>query len=191
MGEGRLGDLAARLQLALSAGGLGTWRWDKVTRRGTWDAMMERLYGMAPGTGPTTYVDWAALRGNAQSSNVSDLMAESARTGEPYVVEHAVTWPDGSEHWLHAWGRVLVEDGEIVGAIGCTADFTERKATEVAVSQYAKRVAELAAHQQVQHERMTFLAKLSEAATRITDHQVYMQEVVESAVPRLGDWAVV
>ena len=92
-----LDNLAARLQLALSAGGLGTWSWDRHTGTVTWDATMERLYGMAPGTGPTTYDEWATTRDDDAAAVVNQLMAESARTGEPYVFEQSVTWPDGTE----------------------------------------------------------------------------------------------
>jgi serine phosphatase RsbU (regulator of sigma subunit) len=183
-------DVTARLQLALSAGGLGTWSWDKRTGAITWDATMERLYGLPPGGGPKTFDEWSTGRDPETSAAIARQMDDSARTGEPYVVEQQVTWPDGTEHWVHAWGRVLVEDGEIVGAIGCSADFTERKAAERALEQYAGRVAELAAHEQEQNERLAFLATLSDAALRIADYREYIDEVVNAAVPRLGDWAL-
>lgn len=176
------------LQLALSAGGLGTWSWDKRAGTVTWDATMEALNGLPPGAGPSTYAEWTALR-SERSDAVVELMAQSAATGEAYVSEQQVVWPDGSLHWLHSWGRVLVEDGEIIGAIGCTADFTERKAAELAATRYATRLAELAAHEQVQHEQIAYLSKLSDAALAFTDPREYMDAVVKSAVPRLGDWA--
>lgn len=183
-------DLVARVRLALEAGGLGTWRWDRRTGEVTWDSGMERLYGLAPGTGPTTFDDWQGHRPKTQVEDISELMERSAATGEPYVFEHEVVWPDGSVHWLHAWGKAVVEDGEIAGAIGCSADFTERKAAELSAAEYATRVAEYAAHEQSQRERLAFLASLSDAALELTDHRDYMAAVVDAAVPRLGDWAV-
>ena len=51
-------ELTDHLLLALAAGELGTFRWDKTTGVTTWDATTERLFGMAPGTFDGTYEAW-------------------------------------------------------------------------------------------------------------------------------------
>ena len=49
-----------RLELALEAAQLGTWNWDEETGRTLWDARLEAMHGMAPGTFGGTFEDWKA-----------------------------------------------------------------------------------------------------------------------------------
>src|SRR5687767_4225154 len=48
--EQQSAEMAEHLALALDAGELGTWRWDMVTGSMAWDARLEALYGLQPGT---------------------------------------------------------------------------------------------------------------------------------------------
>jgi len=54
-------DLAGHLKLALSAGGLGTWRWDRDAGTVTWDPTMEALFGLSEGSFAGTFDAWVAL----------------------------------------------------------------------------------------------------------------------------------
>jgi len=47
-----------RTDLVLAAGDLGTWRWDRATGATVWDATLERLFGLEPGTFGGTYDAW-------------------------------------------------------------------------------------------------------------------------------------
>ena len=58
-------DLGEHLVLALAAGELGTWRWDMATGKTEWDATLERIFGLEPGSfdGHVRVVDLADSSG--------------------------------------------------------------------------------------------------------------------------------
>ncbi len=123
-----------RLELALEAGKLGTWSWDQDTGLTIWDARLEAMHGMAPGSFGGTYDDWqASLYPDDRAECVARLQAALANPG-PYVLVHRSEWPDGSLHWLEGRGRVLTDDdGNPVGTVGVVLDVTEREERQAAL----------------------------------------------------------
>jgi PAS domain S-box-containing protein len=188
--EQRAADLAEHLRLALEAGELGTWRWDRATGAVTWDTAMERLYGLEPGSFPGTYEAWLELRGQPGGQELAEsTLAGAMASGESYAIETEVTWPDGSAHWLHGWGRATFDsDGNPAGAIGCTADITARKTAELEARRRAEEAAERARLERLQRERLTFLAHITDTALAAADHHEFLQRVIQLAVPELADW---
>ena len=56
--------------------------------------------------------------------------------------EFRVIWPDGSEHWIQAFGKtVLSADGKPVAIVGINVNITERKLSERALLQTEKLAA--------------------------------------------------
>jgi PAS domain S-box-containing protein len=186
-------DLTERLQLALAAGELGTWQWDLASGAVSWDRAMERLYGLEPGTFGGTFDAWMNMRGDDEARQAArDRLAKALADREPFAIETEVVWPDGSVRWLHGWGRVTVgPDGEVTGAIGCTADITARKTAEIDIERRATEMAETARRERLQHERLAFLARITDSALAARDHRDLMDRVTRLAVPHLGDWCAV
>ena len=110
------------LQLALEAAQLGTWYWDEQTGLTVWDARLEAMHGMAPGSFGGTFADWeASLYPADRAACVAKVAAAMADPG-PYVLLHRTQWPDGSIHWLEGRGRVITDDeGHALGTIGVVA----------------------------------------------------------------------
>ncbi len=54
-------ELNEHLVLALAAGQLGTWRWDMASGVTEWDATLERIFGVEPGTFDGTFEGWVSL----------------------------------------------------------------------------------------------------------------------------------
>ena len=129
-----------RLELALEAAQLGTWNWDEETGRTLWDARLEAMHGMAPGTFGGTYEDWqASIHPDDRAECVARVEAAMRDPG-PYVLLHRSIWPDGSIHWIEGRGRVITDDeGNALGTMGVTLDVTEREERESALAQ---RIAE-------------------------------------------------
>jgi PAS domain S-box-containing protein len=129
-----------RLELALDAAKLGTWTWDEATGLTIWDARLEAMHGMEPGTFGGTYDDWlASLHPDDRDECVARVRAAMADPG-PYVLLHRCVWPDGSVHWLEGRGRVLTDErGHAVGSVGVVLDVTEREERQAAL---ARRAAE-------------------------------------------------
>jgi PAS domain S-box-containing protein len=129
-----------RLELALEAAQLGTWYWDEQTGLTVWDARLEAMHGMEPGTFGGTFADWeASLYPADRAACVAQVQAAMANPG-PYVLLHRSEWPDGSIHWLEGRGRVVTDDdGKALGTIGVVLDVTDREERQAAL---ARRVAE-------------------------------------------------
>jgi PAS domain S-box-containing protein len=128
------------LELALEAAQLGTWYWDEQTGLTVWDARLEAMHGMQPGTFGGTFEDWkASLHPADRAECVARVAAAMADPG-PYVLLHRSVWPDGSVHWLEGRGRVITDDaGQALGTIGVVLDVTEREEHQAAL---ARRIAE-------------------------------------------------
>jgi PAS domain S-box-containing protein len=185
-------DLADHLTLALAAGQLGTWRWDMATGLTVWDAQMERLFGLQPGTFDGTYEAWVALLHPDDVHHSLGVVDQAVADSGSYAVEHRVVWPDGSEHWLQGRGKTIIdESGNVVGTIGCSIDVTERKLEEVRSLKRVEDAERTAARERRQRERMEFLVALNDVAVTASDHVELMKRVAAAAVPRLGDWCAV
>ncbi len=126
------------LQLALEAAHLGTWYWDEETGRTVWDARLEAIHGMAPGTFGGTYEDWkASIHPADRAECVARVEAVMAAPG-PYVLLHRCVWPDGSVHWIEGRGRVMTDDaGRALGTMGVVLDVTEREERDAALARRA------------------------------------------------------
>jgi len=189
--ERQVQEVADRLDLALTAGELGTWRWDQGEGRVVWDERLHALYGLEPGTFPGTYEAWRATLHPDDREAVEAEIAQAMRDRAPYQLEHRILRADGSVRWVHGQGLVVVDDdGEALGTTGCVADITDRKEAEFEAERRARVAGDIAAHERGQRERLAFLVQLSDAAVAAADHDDFMQRVVEAAVPTLGDWCV-
>jgi PAS domain S-box-containing protein len=129
-----------RLELALEAAQLGTWYWDERTGLTVWDARLEAMHGMEPGTFGGTFADWeASLYPADRARCVAEVQAAMDDPG-PYVLLHRTQWPDGSIHWIEGRGRVVTDDdGHALGTIGVVLDVTDREERQAAL---ARQVAE-------------------------------------------------
>jgi PAS domain S-box-containing protein len=189
LAEQRSADLYQHLQLALEAGDLGTWRWNMTTGAVTWDERAERLFGLEPGEFDGTYDAWVGVLHPDDRDHVQDVVTAAVESKSSYQIDHRVVWRDGSIHGLQGRGNVTLDAaGAVTGTIGCVGDITASKAAEAVDRQRAADANTAAARERRQRERLEFLAGLSDASIRATDHREFMKSVTAAAVPRLGDW---
>ena len=118
----------ADLQLALDAGGMGTWEWDIAGRRVLWSPQEERLYGLPEGTFEGTEAAYAARIHPDDRAEAWRLVEEAvARGDETHHVLHRIVRPDGEVRWLDSHGRFVVgADGRPERLVGVSVDVTER-----------------------------------------------------------------
>jgi len=174
LAEQRAADQAEHLALALEAGELGTWRWDMATGVTTWDAQLERLYGLEPGAFEGTFEAYVALLHPDDAASVLATVEQAVRDKGRYTVEHRAVWPDGSLHWVQGKGQVTVDEyGNVTGTMGCVADVTA------------------AANERLSTERLAFLGRVNDALAASPTRAEVMQNVTRVAVPMLGDWCAI
>ncbi|MBS1960909.1 MAG: PAS domain-containing protein [Bdellovibrionales bacterium] len=117
-----------RLNLALSAAGMGIWDWDVASGRLTWSETLERLFGFEPGTFPGTYEAYRDRVPSDEFASMEKELAKAIAEKRDHTTEHRVLLPDGGIRWVQGRGRPYFdENGKLRRMVGTTFDITERK----------------------------------------------------------------
>ncbi|MFO1489051.1 MAG: PAS domain S-box protein [Verrucomicrobiota bacterium] len=138
----------ARYRLAMNAAKMGSFHWQMAEDRIVWSGIHEQLWGFKAGEFDGTY---AAFRQRLHPEDVKPMEAEIKRcitTMTPYNQELRVVWPDGSVHWIEAWGEFSYDDsGQPLNMRGMVMEITARHQVqqELADSQTRNRLALTAA----------------------------------------------
>jgi PAS domain S-box-containing protein len=116
-----------RLALALNAGRLGTWDWDMVGGRVRWSPLLERIHGLEEGAFDGSFEAYQSDIHPEDRAHVLATIGRTAQGQEPHQLEYRIVWPDGSIHWLEAWGELIKDDeGRPVRMVGVCRDITDR-----------------------------------------------------------------
>lgn len=158
------------LRLALTAGSMGTFVWDRRTGRVTRDSTLQALYGLDDEPGDGSFEEWVTLVHPDDRERVLADVNRALSEDSTYELEHRVVRRDGQVRWLARRGAVFHDDnGEIAGTRGVVVDITDRKQAEeernrlLAAEQSARMAAERAAGRVARLQAVT--AGLSDART--------------------------
>jgi PAS domain S-box-containing protein len=120
-----------RYALSTRAARLGVWDWDLQKNELVWDDRMYELYGVKREDFTGAYEAW--LQGvHPDDRAASDEISKQAQHGErEYDTEFRVVWPDGSIHYLKAYGQFVRDaEGKPLRMTGVNFDITELKEAE-------------------------------------------------------------
>jgi PAS domain S-box-containing protein len=150
-----------RLRIALEAARLGTWEYLVKSEELVTSAQCKAIYGLRP-TDPFSYSNFLAAIVHEQRERVQTSAEQSLRASTDYKEQYEVRWPDGSFHWVLAYGRPLVDERGITARmVGVSLDVTEsvrsREALELADRRKDEFLATLA------HELRNPLAPIRQA----------------------------
>ncbi|MEU6779440.1 SpoIIE family protein phosphatase [Nonomuraea angiospora] len=152
---------------------IGTWDWDIRTGDAIWNDAMLTLLGIEPGTFDGRIETWMALVHPEDLPWVLTDIDEAIRAGRMYSTEYRVCRPDGTEIWVRARGRLLVdEDGEPARMVGTLWDITKTHEDLEAVAEQRTGHTERAAQ-----ERSTRIRQL----TRALAEAVTVRDVVDAS----------
>ncbi|MFP4511472.1 MAG: SpoIIE family protein phosphatase [Acidimicrobiales bacterium] len=182
---------AERLRLALLAGGLGVWEWDRRTDTVEWDEALEEIFGLAPGEGPTDFDSYLALLHPEDVEVVGATVAEAIDTGTDFTVEHRVVCPDGETKWVQGRGHPIVEDGEVVGLVGVTGDVTERHEAEAERTRLLAEESAARADAEGERARLRFLIEAKAALSEHLGLEDQLDELARLSIPRFADGSAV
>ncbi|MFI9848343.1 SpoIIE family protein phosphatase [Nonomuraea sp. NPDC051941] len=116
------------LRKALKAVKIGSWDWNIRTGELYWDEPALIMLGIDPATGPHHIDTWSNIVHPKDLPRVMAATEEAIRTRAIYEVEYRACRPDGTTGWMHARGRlVLDEQGEPVRMVGTVWDTTESR----------------------------------------------------------------
>jgi PAS domain S-box-containing protein len=136
----RLHEEAARrlgLELAVSAGGVGTFDWDLSTGSLVWDEQLLDIFAVPVGERgrSLTIEDFFAVVHAGDRLRVRSLLQRAAEEQMDFEAEYRVVLPDGEERWVSARGRTLTDrEGRPTRIIGAAQDTTTRREAESRVA---------------------------------------------------------
>jgi PAS domain S-box-containing protein len=184
--------LSERLQVALEAGGLGTFEWYRADGRVIWDERMAALFGLERHEFAGTEDAWIARVHPDDRDRVVAAVDESIGSQSEFNVDHRVVWPDGTERWLRGAGHVTTDsEGKPAGLIGVATDITDERRSRDELQRLTIEALEAADRERMGAERLAFLGRINEALASSRDRETVMRSVVAASVPRLGDWCVI
>src|SRR5262249_19887553 len=124
------GQLAQAQQIAH----LGSWEWDLANNQIVWSEETKRLYGHDPDTNASSMEACLQRVHPEDLSRVNQSMAESVRTGQPFICDHRVVLRDGTERVMQGRAQTLIDGaGKPVKMFGTIQDITETKRAQEAL----------------------------------------------------------
>ena len=169
-----------RLRRSQAAGRVASWEWDIEQDVLTWDGASLWVYGRLPSEMRSTAQIFPFL--HPEDREGVRLALQPAIQGlRDYQAEFRVFWPDGSMHWISAFGTPVFSEGKVVRIAGMNMDITERKRADEALIQNEKvaavgRLASSIAHEiNNPLESVTNLLYLARHSTSLEEAQVYLE----------------
>jgi formate hydrogenlyase transcriptional activator len=139
--ENALRDSEERLRLALKAGRMGVWDWDRRSNVRQWSKEYFLVMGLLPFSVEPSYRAWANCVHPEDLTRARLAVEAAIRDKKEYRCEYRVVWPDGTIRWLVARGEPIYDDaGECVRVMGVLVDITERKQAEEEIRRLKERL---------------------------------------------------
>ncbi|CAN5483882.1 hypothetical protein BH18ACT1_BH18ACT1_02790 [soil metagenome] len=180
-----------RLRVALRAGQLGIWEWDRSTGVVEWDSTTEAMFGLVPGAFGGTIEEYLDRVHPDDRGAILEAIEGAVADGRDLDIEHRVLARDGSDVWLACRGAVVRVDGDPTGMIGVTADVSERRDAEVERQRLLEAEAAARAEAEASRDRIRFLADATVALNEDLDLEERLQRLVRLIVPRFADGCAV
>jgi PAS domain S-box-containing protein len=129
--EAALTRSAEQRDVALSAGRMGVWSWDKRTNQIEWSETIETLLGMRPGSFEGTWQAYTQRVHPDDRETVQQRISKAFEGRPEYVIENRLLREDGSYCWVRGQGRVVCDERhQPVGLMGVVWDISDNKQNE-------------------------------------------------------------
>lgn len=120
-----------RRTLALSAGQMGSWEWDRASGRYSWDAGQYHIYGVEPESFAVTAENIRASIHSDDWKELQEGFAQLEKTRRAHQMEFRIRRPNGQLRWCMTSAAASVDErGEVNRISGVTFDITDRKDSE-------------------------------------------------------------
>ncbi len=120
-----------RRTLALAAGQMGSWEWDRATGRYNWDDGQYQIFGVEPEHFAVTAENIRTMIHDDDWTALQKGFDNMSRSRGAHQFEYRVRRPDGQVRWcLSSAAASIGEDGHVNRISGVTFDITDRKDAE-------------------------------------------------------------
>ena len=138
-----LTDQQKRLDLTLTASGIGLWEWNLIDDSIKWDMTQHNIFGTDPAEDITLERFMAIIHPDDQEylgKHVEELVSK----GTDLNVEYRIIRPDGEIRHIDSRGQLRKDsDSNPVAAFGTNLDITERKLAEDAILRSQQQITSL------------------------------------------------
>jgi PAS domain S-box-containing protein len=153
----KLNESEKRLQIALMAGRLGSWRLDLDTMELQASDEMKTLFGRNPFE-PFTYAELLQSLAPDDVARVNAAVKHTLDTGHDYAITYRVVRPDGMVRWAEIRARLVTDEKGRDSLVGVSSDITDRKNYEDNLRRLneglEKRVIERTAELETAHKKV-------------------------------------
>lgn len=135
--ERELRELKERLDLAVEGANIGIWDWDMRTDEVRFNDQWAEMLGLSLADIEPTLETWEKRVHPADMPDVEEqLEAHMRGETELYDCEHRMRTSNGDWKWIRDVGRIVErDDGDPTRAVGIHLDITDRKETELSLSE--------------------------------------------------------
>jgi PAS domain S-box-containing protein len=124
-----------RVELAVDAAGIGSFDWDLVTGRLSWDERLLAIFGYDRAAFDGTIEAFTARIHPADRDRVVEALQTAIDACGEYDAEFRVVLPDGQTRWVQGRGRALADDaGASVRMLGVGYDTTLQREGDIRLS---------------------------------------------------------
>lgn len=128
-----------RLELALSAGRLGTWSYNLLTGEQVWDAQQYALFGVSPDLQPTRELFERLVLPDDRLA--VELASPDLKPGARHAGQFRIRRPDGQIRWLISHSLTVGDaSGRPVELVGVNWDITDQKFAEDVLQNNAEQL---------------------------------------------------
>jgi two-component sensor histidine kinase/CheY-like chemotaxis protein len=167
----RLIESEQRRSLAIAAGQMGSWDWDRLSGDWLWDEGQYRIFGVDPLSFAVTPDNVVAMLHADDIDVLRKAIAQFSKGARSYEAEFRIQRQDGEVRWCVGTAASTIDKhGRVVRVSGVTVDITERKRAEQRQNLLAR---------EVDHRAKNALA-LAQSIVRLTrrdDVKDYIQAV--------------
>ncbi|MEQ3512027.1 PAS domain-containing protein [Pseudoalteromonas sp. BZB3] len=105
---------------------IGAWEFDLATEKVYWSDMTKQIHEVEADFEPELSTAINFYKPGFSQERISELVALSMQTGDPYQEELQIVTAKGNEVWVEAKGQTEFKDGKCVRMFGSFQDITER-----------------------------------------------------------------
>jgi PAS domain S-box-containing protein len=138
--EEKVKDSEHHLSEAQRIAKMGSWRWNRETRKFTWSEGLYHLFKLDPSLPPPLLNELSKWYSAEDWKRLDKATTKALENGVPYELELEVKRPDGSRFFSRTTGTPVKDaNGSIIAIEGTDQDVTERKQVEDAIRHSEER----------------------------------------------------